>query len=93
MNNEELRKSVRQRLGTIKGHVAGIERMVEDNKPCEEVLVQLSAITGAVNKLSAYILENYADACLEEARITDEKVLQRIENLTKLMLSMARKGS
>ena len=50
MNNEELRKSVRQRLGTIKGHVAGIERMVEDNKPCEEVLVQLSAITGAVNK-------------------------------------------
>jgi DNA-binding FrmR family transcriptional regulator len=91
MTNEELRKSVRQRLGTIKGHIAGIERMVDENKNCEEILVQLSAITGAVNKLSAHILENYTDACLEEARIADDKVRQRIENLTKMMLSMVRK--
>ncbi|BBB89663.1 MAG TPA: metal-sensitive transcriptional regulator [Methylomusa anaerophila] len=91
MTKEELKKSVQQRLGTIKGHVAGIERMVEENKNCEEILVQLSAVTGAVNKLSAHILENYADACLEEARIVDDKVRQRIENLTKMMLTMVRK--
>ncbi|MDU4959417.1 MAG: metal-sensitive transcriptional regulator [Sporomusaceae bacterium] len=91
VTREELKKSVRQRLGTIKGHVAGIEKMVDENKDCEEVLVQLSAIAGAVNKLSAHILENYAGACLEDARITDEQVRQRMENLTKMMLSLVRK--
>lgn len=91
MTKEELRKSVQQRLGTIKGHVAGIERMVDENKECEEILLQLSAITGAVNKLSAHILENYTEACLEEAQIADDKVRQRMESLTKMMLTMVRK--
>lgn len=91
MTREKLKKSVRQRLGTIKGHIAGIEKMVDENKDCEEVLVQLSAITGAVNKLSAHILENYTEACLAEAQIVDEKVRLRMEKLTQMMLGMVRK--
>ena len=91
MTKEELKKSVQQRLGTIKGHIAGIEKMVDENKNCEEILVQLSAITGAVNKLSAHILGNYTNACLDDANINDAKARQQIENLTKLMLSMLRK--
>lgn len=91
MTKEELKKSVQQRLGTIKGHIAGIEKMVDENKNCEDILVQLSAITGAVNKLSAHILENYTNACLDQANINDAKARQQIENLTKIMLSMLRK--
>lgn len=91
MTNEELKQSVRQRLGSIKGHVAGIEKMVDENKNCEDILLQLSAITGAVNKLSVHILENYAEACLEDARIADDNVRQRMEKLTKMMLGMVKK--
>lgn len=91
MTNDGLKKSVRQRLGMIKGHIAGIEKMVDDNKSCEEILLQLSAISGAANKLSAHILENYMEACLKQATIDNEAGRQQIEKLTKMMLGMLKK--
>lgn len=91
MASEQMKKSVLQRLGTIKGHIAGIEKMVEDDKPCEDILFQLSAVMGAVNKLNAHILEGYAEACLNDVSI-EADVRQRIENLTKTMLAMLKKA-
>lgn len=91
MTKEQLRKSVLQRLSTIKGHIAGVEKMAEDNKSCEDILFQLSAISGAVNKLSAHILEKYSEACLEEVSIDDAKARQRMELLTKTMITMLKK--
>jgi len=91
MANEQMKKSVLQRLGTIKGHIAGIEKMVDEDRNCEDILFQLSAITGAVNKLSAHILENYAEACLNEVNIDDVAARQRIRDLTKTMITMLKK--
>lgn len=91
MAKEQMRKSVLQRLSTIKGHIAGIEKMVEEDKHCEDILFQLSAVMGAMNKLSAHILEGYTEACLNEVNIDDTKARQRIEELTKTMITMLRK--
>ena len=91
MANEQMRKGVLQRLSTIKGHIAGIEKMVEDDKNCEDILFQLSAVMGAVNKLSAHIMEGYAQACLNDVSIDDIKSRQRIEKLTKTMITMLKK--
>lgn len=91
MAKEQMRKSVLQRLGTIKGHIGGIEKMVEDNKNCEDILFQLSAVMGAMNKLSAHILEGYTEECLNEVDIADEDVRARIEKLTKTMINMLKK--
>lgn len=90
MAKEEMRKSVLQRLGTIKGHIAGIEKMVESDKNCAEILFQLNAVTGALNKLSAHILEGYTESCLNEV-CNDAGMRQRIEELTKTMLAMLKK--
>lgn len=89
MDKEQTRKSVLQRLSTIKGHIVGIEKMVEDNKNCEDVLFQLNAVMGAMNKLSAHILEGYTQVCLDE--VNDPVSRQRIEELTKTMLTMLKK--
>ncbi len=91
MSKEQMRKSVLQRLGTIKGHIGGIEKMVEDNKNCEDILFQLSAVMGAMNKLSAHILEGYTEECLNEVAIADEDVRKKIEKLTKTMINMLKK--
>jgi DNA-binding FrmR family transcriptional regulator len=91
MDKEQLRKGVLQRLGTIKGHIAGIEKMVEENKNCEDIIFQLSAVTGAMNKLSAHILEGYSEACLTEIKVDDPEVRQRITNLTQTMITMLKK--
>lgn len=91
MAKEQLRKNVLQRLGTIKGHISGIEKMVEENKNCKEILFQLSAVTGAINKLSAHILEGYMEACLCEANIDGSEARQRIDELVKAMIMLVRK--
>ena len=91
MANEQMKKSVLQRLGTIKGHIAGIEKMVEEDRNCEDILFQLSAVTGATNKLSAHILEGYTEACLNEVNLDDATARQRIKDLTKTMITMLKK--
>lgn len=91
MANEKMKKSVLQRLGTIKGHIAGIERMVEDDKPCEDILFQLSAVLGAVNKLNAHILEGYAQDCLHDV-VMEAAGRQRLEHLTQTMIAMLKKS-
>jgi len=91
MANEKMRKSVLQRLGTIKGHITGIEKMVEEDKNCEDILFQLNAVMGAVNKLGAHILEGYTEECLRDMSINDPKSRERIEKLTKAMITMVKK--
>lgn len=89
MDKEQTKKSVLQRLSTIKGHLVGIEKMVEENKNCEDVLFQLNAVMGAINKLNAHILEGYTQVCLDE--VNDPISRQRIEELTQTMITMLKK--
>lgn len=91
MANEQMKKSVLQRLGTIKGHIAGIEKMVGEDKNCEDILFQLSAVMGAMNKLSTHILEGYTESCLNEVNIDNTTARQRIKDLTKTMIAMIKK--
>lgn len=86
----EERKKIINRLRTIKGHIAGIEKMIEDDKSCDEVLVQVAAIRSSVNKVGLAILENNAESCIfshsEDGKVTQEdvrKVIQSFVNFTK----------
>lgn len=86
----EPRKKIINRLRTIKGHIAGIEKMIEDEKPCDEVLVQIAAIKSSVNKVGLAILENNAESCMletdENGKVDKEdvkKVIQSFINFTK----------
>jgi DNA-binding FrmR family transcriptional regulator len=84
----EERKKILTRLKTVKGHVAAVERMVEDGKSCEEVLHQLIAIKSAVQKVSVVIAQQYANICLVEAMEQGEDKKQvmnkAVETLMKL---------
>lgn len=62
--NEEARKNVLNRLKTIKGHIAGIEKMVEEGKCCDEILLQVAAIKSSVHKVGLMIMEENMMDCL-----------------------------
>ncbi len=62
--NEEARKNVLNRLRTIKGHIAGIEKMVEEGKCCDEILLQVAAIKSSVHKVGLMIMEENMMDCL-----------------------------
>lgn len=53
-----------RRLKTIEGHMRGIIRMVEEDAYCIDVIRQIQAVEGALNKVSAQILENHLNSCV-----------------------------
>lgn len=70
---------LRQRLRRVEGQVRGIERMVEDDRYCIDVLTQISAVQAALDKVALGLLDDHAHHCvigepdgaLQDAR-TDE---------------------
>ncbi len=55
------------RLNRISGQVAGIKKMIEENRHCPEILAQLRAIRSAVRGLEANILERHLGHCIAES--------------------------
>ncbi|MCK8817207.1 metal-sensitive transcriptional regulator [Natroniella sulfidigena] len=74
------------RLKRIEGQVRGVHRMVEDDKYCADILVQIAAVKGALNKVGKTILEKHAHGCVQNAIATgdgDEKIDELLEILFK----------
>lgn len=61
--NEE-KKLITNRLSRIEGQVKGIKKMIEEDKYCNDVLIQLSAIENSIKSLSNHILENHLYSCV-----------------------------
>ena len=73
VNKEEKRKIV-QRLRRIEGQIRGLQRMIEEGKDCEDVLIQLSAVKSAMENLGIVILESYLKHCIfKDETISPEK--------------------
>lgn len=63
---EQLRGNIKRRLRRIEGQMKGIERMIDQNACCMDVLVQISAVRAATTKVGMLILENHINNCLYE---------------------------
>ena len=57
-NNND-KEALIKRLNRIEGQVKGIQKMIEDERYCVDILVQISAIRSAINKVGNIILENH----------------------------------
>lgn len=74
------KKKLNNRLRRVIGQVEAVGRMIEDGEYCVEILMQLSAATGALNKVGQIILEQHIRTCVSEAIKTgnskdrDEKI-------------------
>ncbi|GAC92170.1 transposase [Anoxybacillus flavithermus NBRC 109594] len=60
-------ESIIKRLKRIEGQVRGVQKMVEDNRYCIDILVQISAITAALNKVGLNLLERHVGHCVSKA--------------------------
>jgi CsoR family transcriptional regulator, copper-sensing transcriptional repressor len=65
MQNERRRDALK-RLSYIEGHVAGIRKMVEEDKYCIDILRQTHAVRKSLEKLEAVILEGHLRTCVPE---------------------------
>lgn len=69
-------ENAHRRLKTAEGHLRGIQRMLEEDAYCIDVIRQIQAVQAALNKVSAQILEEHLNSCLITA-IRGEKPEER----------------
>lgn len=55
------------RLSRIEGHIRGIKTMVQEHRPCPEVLTQVAAVRGALDKVARTILDDHLTECVVRA--------------------------
>lgn len=72
MNEKKLAKgndraALIRRLRRIEGQVKGIQKMIEDERYCVDILVQISAIRSAIDNVGAIILENHIKGCVSNS--------------------------
>lgn len=73
--------NLHRRLAKIMGQIKAIDRMIDEDVPCEDVLSQISAAKSALNKAGQVVLEGHINHCIKDAvESGDEK---EIENFTK----------
>lgn len=73
--------AVTKRLRRIEGQIKGIIKMVEDDKPCEDILVQIGAAKSALHKTGQVILEGHMHHCVLDA-IKDGNEEETLKKLT-----------
>ncbi len=75
-----------KRLSFIEGHLAGIKRMIEEDKYCVDVLKQTFAVRRAIGKVEAMLLEGHLETCVVEGvrNGQDKEVLGELLELYKL---------
>ncbi len=59
-------RALLNRMKRIEGQVKGIEKMIEKGEYCGDILIQISAVRSALNKVGGVIIENYAKNCIIE---------------------------
>ena len=66
IQNLETKEDLVRRLKRIEGQVRGVQTMLNEERDCQEIMQQLTAVHAAVQSTSRIFLQDYATACLME---------------------------
>jgi DNA-binding FrmR family transcriptional regulator len=66
-------RAIVNRLSRIEGHIRSIKTMVEEGRDCADVLIQLSAVRSAVDKVGRVVLEDHLESCLFHAGVLPDE--------------------
>lgn len=67
VHSEASRKRIVNRLARIEGHIRGVKTMVQDDRACPDVLVQIAAIRGGLDRVARIILDEHLSECITRA--------------------------
>ena len=89
MVTDRLKEQLFARLRRIEGQVAGIRRMIEEDRYCVDILVQTSAGASALRRVEDAVMENHLNTCVAEAMRSEDPALKR-EKTAEIMDVIAR---
>lgn len=67
VHSEESLRAIVNRLSRIEGHIRGVKTMVQESRPCPDVLVQIAAVRGALDRVARIILDEHLTECIGRA--------------------------
>lgn len=73
------KEALLRRLKRIEGQIRGLQKMIEDERTCNDLMMQLSAVVSALSKVSELVAKNYAHKCMVEVDETGD--MAPIDNL------------
>jgi DNA-binding FrmR family transcriptional regulator len=84
---------VLNRLKTVEGHIRGIERMVEEDVYCIDIIKQIQAVQAALGRVSSLVLDGHLNSCVITAvRGEDPKERERVLGELSEIFQATRKG-
>jgi DNA-binding FrmR family transcriptional regulator len=80
----DVREEVQKRLKRVAGQIAGIERMVEQDRYCVDVLLQVAAVRAALDGVGKVILRSHVETCVADALVSG-RAKERNEKIEEIM--------
>lgn len=74
------KKAALNRLKTVRGHLDGVITMVEDERYCPDVMKQVSALQGSLEKVNRVLLQNHLETCVLDA-VSEGRSAQIVDEL------------
>ncbi len=87
-----VKTQAKQRLARIAGQVAGIQRMVDDDRYCVDVLLQVAAVRAALDRVGKLVLTNHVETCVADA-FASGSARERRKKMDELLDVFARFGA
>ena len=91
MINEETRGKTLGRLRRIEGQVQGLQRMIDNDAYCVDILLQISAVQGALGQVQKLLLGGHIESCVTDALRSGSKS-ERHQKIEELLDVFARFG-
>jgi CsoR family transcriptional regulator, copper-sensing transcriptional repressor len=76
------KEKLQNRLRRIEGQVRGVQRMVDEEKYCVDILTQIGSIVSATEQVGLLLLKDHVEHCVRESVEKGEGADERIEELT-----------
>ncbi|MGE5578299.1 MAG: metal-sensitive transcriptional regulator [Syntrophothermus sp.] len=88
--NQEAQDDLLLRLRNIRGHIMGIEKMIQEGKSCIDVLTQMVAVRASIEKVAHTLMEEHAQGCLEEGLASGKDPRELTVQVVKTVLDFMR---
>ncbi|MBE6470555.1 MAG: metal-sensing transcriptional repressor [Coriobacteriaceae bacterium] len=80
--SDEMQADLQKRLNRAVGQLNGIKQMIDDNRYCGDVLIQLSATRSAIQSIERIVLQNHLETCVvEEIRAGNDEIVDEAMDL------------
>lgn len=76
--SEVSRDAIVKRLKRIEGQIRGLQKMVDGERDCEDIVTQLAAVRSAIDNVGALVLNNYINICAPKGEEKDSEIYEQM---------------